>query len=83
MMTAIEQAPLCQPCHERCEAGEFKAGRKRMTEGLEKTGGHTSAAKPPTDFTYYTCRDCGQKWMLSEDSSVVGPASRYLSRRRA
>jgi len=50
-----------------------------MMDGLEKTGGHTTEAKAPTDFTYYTCRDCGQKWMLTEDTS----AARYLSRRRA
>ncbi len=49
-----------------------------MIDGLEKTGVHKSAAKAPTDFTYYTCRDCGEKWMLTEDTS---PA-RYLSRRR-
>jgi hypothetical protein len=78
----IEQARLCQPCHQRCDAGEFKAGRTRMVDGLEKTGTHQSAVIPPTDFTYFTCRDCGEKWMLSEDTSVVGPASRYLSRRR-
>jgi len=49
-----------------------------MTEGLEKTGVHTSEAKAATDYTYFTCRDCGQGWMLTEDSS----AARYLSRRR-
>ncbi len=75
----IEQELVCQSCHQRSEAGEFKAGRSRMMDGLEKTGAHTSAAKPPTDFTYYTCRDCGQRWMLTEDDS----AARYLSRRRA
>ena len=74
----IEHLPLCQPCHQRSDAGEFKAGRGRMMDGLEKTGGHTSAAKPPTDFTYYTCRDCGERWMMTEDTS----AARYLSRRR-
>ncbi len=68
----------CQSCHQRSEAGEFKAGRSRMIDGLERTGGHTTEAKAPTDFTYYTCRDCGQKWMLTEDAS----AARYLSRRR-
>ena len=75
----IEQAHLCQSCHERSEVGEFNAGRSRMIDGLEKTGAHTSAEKAPTDFTYYTCRDCGERWMLTEDTS---PA-RYLSRRRA
>ena len=74
----IEQAPLCQSCLQRSAAGEFKAGRTRMTDGLEKTGRHTSAAKAPTEYTYFTCRDCGQGWMLTEDSS----AARYLSRRR-
>jgi hypothetical protein len=55
-----------------------------MIDGLEKTGGHTSESKgPPTDFTYFTCRDCGERWMLSEDTGVAGPASRYLSRRRS
>ena len=69
----------CQSCCQRSDAGEFKAGRTRMMNGLEKTGGHTTEAKAPTDFTYYTCRDCGQKWMMTEDTS----AARYLSRRRA
>jgi hypothetical protein len=78
----IEQVSLCQSCQQRSAAGEFKAGRTRMMEGLEKTGVHQSAAELPTDFTYFTCRDCGERWMLSEDTSVVGPASRYLSRRR-
>ena len=77
----IEDAHLCQPCHQRSEAGEFKAGRTRMIDGLEKTGGHTSEAKAATDTTYFTCRDCGQRWMMTEDTSVAGPA-RYLSRRR-
>jgi hypothetical protein len=53
-----------------------------MIEGLDKTGGHTAAAPVLTAFTYFTCRDCGQRWMLSEDPSTVGPAGRYLSRRR-
>ena len=80
----IEQARLCQSCHQRSEVGEFKAGRTRMIDGLEKTGGHTSETKgPPTDFTYFTCRDCGERWMMSEDTGVVSPASRYLSRRRS
>jgi hypothetical protein len=52
-----------------------------MTDGLDKTGGHTAAAPVTTDFTYFACRDCGQKWMLTEDTSAAGPA-RYLSRRR-
>jgi hypothetical protein len=76
--TVIEGTPLCQSCQQRSAAGEFRAGRKRMTEGLEKTGVHTSEAKAATDYTYFTCRDCGQGWMLTEDSS----AARYLSRRR-
>jgi len=76
--TVIERAPLCPSCQQRSAAGEFRAGRRRMTDGLEKTGGHTSAAKAPTDYTYFTCRDCGEGWMLTEDSS----AARYLSRRR-
>ena len=74
----IERTPLCQFCQQRSVAGEFRAGRKRMTDGLEITGGHSSAAKAPTDYTYFTCRDCGEGWMLTEDSS----AARYLSRRR-
>jgi hypothetical protein len=78
----IEQAALCQMCHQRSAAGEFKAGRTRMIDGLEQTGVHTSTAPSTTGFTYFTCRDCGERWMMSEDSSVVGPASRYLSRRR-
>jgi hypothetical protein len=49
-----------------------------MTDGLEKTGRHTSAPQTSTEYTYFTCRDCGQGWMLTEDSS----AARYLSRRR-
>jgi hypothetical protein len=77
----IESAPLCQPCIERCAVGEFKAGRSRMIDGLEKTGGHTTPAKASTDYTYFQCRDCGQQWMLTEDSSFGGSA-RYLSRRR-
>lgn len=76
-------APGCEPCHQRIEAGEFTAGRRRMIDGLEMTGTHTSTAKAPTEFTYFTCRDCGQRWILTEDTSVPGPASRYLSRRRA
>ena len=78
----IEQAQLCQSCHKRSNAGEFNAGRGRMIEGLDKTGGHTAAAPVLTAFTYFTCRDCGQRWMLSEDPSTVGPAGRDLSRRR-
>lgn len=78
----IEQVSLCQSCHERSEAGEFKAGRGLMIDGLEKTGGHATPAKTATDFTYFACRDCGEKWMLTEDTSVAGPA-RYLSRRRS
>ena len=74
----IEQARLCTPCHQRCDAGEFRAGRNRMIDGLEKTGGHTSEAGAATDYTYFTCRDCGERWMLTEDAS----AARYLSRRR-
>jgi len=77
----IEGVALCQPCRERSEVGEFNAGRNRMVGGLEKTGGHAASVKAATDYTYFQCRDCGQKWILSEDSSVRGP-SRYLSRRR-
>jgi hypothetical protein len=78
----IEQVSQCQLCNQRSSAGEFKAGRTRMTEGLEKTGVHTAAAPSPTGFTYFVCRDCGQRWMLTEDTSVSWPA-RYLSRRRS
>ena len=77
----IESAPQCQSCDERSAAGEFKAGRSRMIDGLEKTGAHTTPAKAPTDYTYFQCRDCGQQWMLTEDSNF-GSAARYLSRRR-
>jgi hypothetical protein len=77
----IERVSLCQSCHARSAAGEFKAGRGRMVEGLEKTGGHTAAAPVTMDFTYFACRDCGEKWMLTEDTSLMG--ARYLSRRRA
>ena len=49
-----------------------------MIDGLEKTGVHTSAPPKTTGFTYFTCRDCGERWMLTEDAS----AARYLSRRR-
>lgn len=49
-----------------------------MIDGLEKTGAYASEATPATDYTYFTCRDCGQRWMLTEDHS----AARYLSRRR-
>jgi DNA-directed RNA polymerase subunit RPC12/RpoP len=52
-----------------------------MVDGLEQTGSHVSADELPTNYTYFRCRDCGQKWMLSEDTSVRGPA-RYLTRRR-
>jgi hypothetical protein len=78
----IEQVSLCQTCHQRSEAGEFKAGRGLMIDGLEKTGGHTAAAPVTTDYTYFACRDCGEKWMMTEDTSAGGPA-RYLSRRRS
>jgi hypothetical protein len=78
----IEQISLCQSCQQRSAVGEFKAGRIRMVEGLDKTGTHTAASPVPTDFTYFTCRDCGQRWMLTEDTSVSWPA-RYLSRRRS
>ena len=78
----IEQVSLCQTCHLRSEAGEFKAGRGLMIDGLEKTGGHTAAAPVTTDYTYFACRDCGEKWMMTEDTSGGGPA-RYLSRRRS
>jgi len=78
----IEQVSLCQTCHQRSEAGEFKAGRALMVDGLEKTGGHTAAAPVTTDYTYFACRDCGEKWMMTEDTSGGGPA-RYLSRRRS
>ena len=74
----IEQTGLCQSCHQRSDAGEFKAGRGRMIDGLEKTGVHSGPVKAPADYTYYTCRDCGERWMLTEDASPV----RYLSRRR-
>jgi hypothetical protein len=74
----IEQARLCASCHKRSDAGEFRAGRSRMIDGLEKTGVHTSAPPNTTGFTYFTCRDCGERWMLTEDTS----AARYLSRRR-
>jgi hypothetical protein len=74
----IEQGQLCQSCHQRSDAGEFRAGRSRMIDGLEKTGAHTGPAKAPADYTYFTCRDCGERWMLTEDHS----AARYLSRRR-
>ena len=77
-MTVIQQAQLCPSCHQRSDAGEFRAGRSRMIDGLEKTGGHTGPPKAPTDYTYFTCRDCGEGWMLTEDHS----AARYLSRRR-
>ena len=73
----IEQARMCQMCHQRSEVGEFRAGRGRMIDGLEKTGAHKSADKAPTDFTYFTCRDCGERWMLTEDASLA----KYLSRR--
>jgi hypothetical protein len=75
-----EGMSLCQSCRQRSDVGEFKAGRNRLVDGLEETGSHTTRADLPTDYTYFKCRDCGQKWMLSEDSSVRGPA-RYLSRR--
>jgi len=52
-----------------------------MIDGLEQTGGHASPDGLGTKFAYYTCVDCGQRWMLSEDTSVRGPA-RLLSRRR-
>lgn len=78
----IEHVSLCQSCRQRSAAGEFKAGRTRMIDGLDKTGGHTAAAPVLTAYTYFACRDCGQRWMLSEDPSTVGPAGRYLSRRR-
>ena len=41
----IEQTSLCQMCHQRTAVGEFKAGRNRMIDGLDKTGVHKSAAK--------------------------------------
>jgi len=78
----IESAQMCQSCQGRSEAGEFRAGRNRMIDGLEKTGMHTTAAKAPADYTYFRCRDCGQKWMLTEDSSL-GSSARYLIRRHA
>ena len=74
----IEQARLCASCKQRSAAGEFRAGRGRMLDGLEKTGLHTSAPPNTIGFTYFTCRDCGERWMMTEDTS----ASRYLSRRR-
>jgi hypothetical protein len=74
----IEQVQPCASCRQRSDAGEFRAGHKRMTDGLEKTGVYSSAPKLATDYTYFTCRDCGERWMLTEDTS----AARYLSRRR-
>jgi len=47
----IEGAQLCQSCHQRSEAGEFKAGRSRMIDDLEKTGGRTAPARAPADYT--------------------------------
>jgi hypothetical protein len=74
----IEGVSLCQSCRDRSSVGEFKAGRNRMMDGLEQTGGHATAA--PTSYVYFQCRDCGEKWMLAEDRSAGG-SSRYLSRR--
>ena len=32
----IEQGQLCQSCRKRSDAGEFRAGRSRMIDGLEE-----------------------------------------------
>ena len=74
-------ASSCPSCDERSAAGEFKAGRTRMMDGLEQTGGHASPDGPGNNYSYFKCANCGQRWILSEDTSVRGPA-RLLSRRR-
>lgn len=78
----ITGANSCQSCDERSAVGEFKAGRDRMISGLEETGGHGTPDGLGTNHKYFTCRECGQKWMLSEDTSVRGPA-RLLRRRHS
>jgi predicted RNA-binding Zn-ribbon protein involved in translation (DUF1610 family) len=77
----IEGEALCQSCRDRSDVGEFKAGLRRMMDGLERTGSHTTAAKAPAEYTYFKCRECGEEWIFAEDSSVRG-SSRNLSRRR-